>query len=69
MSAAVSENTVITSAARVIGRRHSAWVSRRIAEIMMPAWLMPIQNTKLVMKKPHMMGRLRPVTPTPLFSM
>ena len=28
---------VMTSAARVTGRRHSAWVSRRIAEIMTPA--------------------------------
>ena len=36
---------------------------------MIPAWLMPIQKTKLVMKKPHMMGRFNPVTPTPLFNM
>ena len=51
--AAISEKTVSTSAALVTGRRHSAWVSRRMAEIMIPAWLMPIQKTKLTMKKPQ----------------
>ena len=68
-SAAISENTVITSAARVTGRRHSAWVSRSIAEIIIPAWLMPIQNTKLTRKNPQKTGRFRPVTPSPLFIM
>ena len=48
-SAATSENSVITSAARVTGRRHSACVRRSIAEIIIPAWLIPIQNTKFVM--------------------
>ncbi len=37
--------TVIASAARVIGRRHSACVRRRIAEISVPAWLMPMKKT------------------------
>ena len=37
------------SAIRVIGRRHSAWVTRRIAEISVPAWLTPMKNTKFVM--------------------
>ena len=69
ISAAVSENTVSTSAARVTGLLHSAWVRRSIADIMIPAWLIPIQNTKLVMKKPHITGLFRPVTPTPLLSM
>jgi hypothetical protein len=40
---------VITSAMRVMGRRHSAWVMRRMAEISVPAWLMPMKNTKLIM--------------------
>ncbi len=44
----ISANTVITSAQRVTGRRHRALTRRRIAEISVPAWLMPIQNTKLV---------------------
>ena len=65
----MSENTVITSAARVTGRRHSACVSRSIAEIMIPAWLMPIQNTKLTRKNPQNTGRFKPVTPSPLFIM
>ena len=41
--------TVITSAERVIERRHSACASRRIAEMSVPAWLMPMKKTKLVM--------------------
>ena len=44
----ISANTVITSAQRVTGRRQPALTSRRIAEISVPAWLMPIQKTKLV---------------------
>ena len=66
--AANSENSVRTSAARVTGRRHSAWVSRRIAETMIPAWLMPIQNTKLVIRKPQYTGLLTPSTPGPWLS-
>jgi len=42
-------NTVIASAHRVTGRRHSAEVTRRIAEMSVPAWLIPIQKTKFVM--------------------
>ena len=45
------EKIVSTSAARVTGRRHSAWVRRRIAETMIPAWLTPIQNTKFTIGK------------------
>ena len=44
----IRANTVITSAQRVTGRRHPAFTSRRIAEMSVPAWLMPIQNTKFV---------------------
>ena len=40
-----------------------------MAESMTPAWLMPIQKTKLVMKKPQKTGRLRPVTPMPRLTM
>ena len=49
----ISANAVITSAQRVTGRRQPALTRRRIAEISVPAWLMPIQNTKSVMKKPQ----------------
>jgi len=44
-----SANTVRTSAQRVTGRRHPALARRRMAEISVPAWLIPIQKTKLVM--------------------
>ncbi len=40
---------MIASAMRVIGRRHSAPVTRRIAEMSVPAWLMPMKKTKFVM--------------------
>ena len=43
-----SATTVIISARRVMGRRHSACVSRRIAETSVPAWLMPMKKTKFV---------------------
>src|SRR5262249_40507974 len=49
----ISANAVRTAAQRVTGRRHSACTIRRIAEMSVPAWLMPIQNTKFVMKKPQ----------------
>ena len=39
-----------------------------MADSITPAWLMPIQNTKLVMKKPQATGRFRPVTPRPRFT-
>src|SRR2546427_762837 len=45
----ISANAVITSAQRVTGRRQPAFTSRRIAEISVPAWLMPIQKTNVVM--------------------
>ena len=45
----ISANAVMTSAQRVTGRRQPALTRRRIAEISVPAWLMPIQKTKLVM--------------------
>src|SRR6185312_3153589 len=61
----ISANTVMTSAQRVTGRRHSAFTRRRIAEISVPAWLMPIQKTKFVMSNAQNTGQLRPHTPMP----
>ena len=63
----ISAKAVMTSAQRVTGRRHPAFTSRRIAEISVPAWLMPIQNTKLVMKKPQNIGLRMPVIPNPQY--
>jgi hypothetical protein len=37
----------------VIGLRNSAFRTRRIAEMKVPAWLMPIQNTKVAMNMPQ----------------
>ena len=64
----MSEKTVRISAALVAGLRHSALESLRIADSITPAWLIPIQNTKLVMKNPHITGRFIPVTPRPLLT-
>src|SRR6476660_9418983 len=61
----ISANAVITSAQRVTGRRQPALTSRRIAEISVPAWLIPIQNTKSVMKTAQYTGMFRPATPKP----
>ena len=45
----MSAKTVMTSAHRVTGRRQPAFTSLRIAEMSVPAWLMPIQKTNVVM--------------------
>ena len=45
----IRANTVIASAARVTGLRQPASVSRKMAEISVPACEMPIQKTKLTM--------------------
>ena len=44
----ISAKTVIASAQRVTGRRQPALTSRRMAEMSVPAWLMPIQKTTFV---------------------
>ena len=64
----ISANTVITSAHRVTGRRHPASTSRRIAEISVPAWLMPIQNTKFVRYNAQNVGHRLPLRPMPYHS-
>ena len=61
----ISANTVITSAQRVTGRRQPALTRRRIAEISVPAWLMPIQNTKLVRYNAQNVGHRLPLRPMP----
>src|ERR1700745_3609012 len=60
-----TEKTAMASAQRVTGRRQVALVRRRIAEMSVPAWRMPIQKTKLVMSKPQKTGEFRPHTPIP----
>jgi len=41
-------STVMTSADRVIDLRHSALARRRMAEMSVPAWLIPMKKTKFV---------------------
>src|SRR5204863_4324417 len=63
----ISAKAVITSAQRVTGRRQPALTSRRIAEISVPAWLMPIQKTKFVMSNAQNTGQRSPHTPMPQY--
>jgi len=46
--------------------RHFCLKRNRIAEINVPAWPMPTQNTKLTIGYPHITGLLLPQTPTPV---
>src|ERR671913_294967 len=57
----INANTVMTSAHRVTGRRQPALTRRRIAEINVPAWLMPIQKTKLVRYNAQKVGQRLPL--------
>ena len=63
--AQATANSVIASANRLIDVRHCCFISRRIAEISVPAWPMPIHQTKLMIAKPHITGRLIPQIPDP----
>jgi hypothetical protein len=56
---------VIASAERLIDVRHFCRNRSRMAEISVPAWPMPIQNTKLVMSNAQPTALLRPQTPMP----
>ena len=61
--AQATANSVIASANRLIEVRHSCFSSSRIAEISVPAWPMPIHQTKLTIANPHMTGTLMPQMP------
>ena len=56
MPAQATANSVMASAKRLIELRHDWFSSSRIAEISVPAWPIPIHQTKLVMAKPHITG-------------
>src|SRR5690348_3445772 len=58
-------NRVIASAKRLIEVRHCCWKSRRIAEISVPAWPIPIHQTKLTMPNAQATGMLLPHIPMP----
>jgi hypothetical protein len=58
---------VMASAARLMEVRHFWRRRQRMAEISVPAWPMPIQNTKLTMsQRPVDRAGPRPQTPTPV---
>ena len=66
MPAQATAKSVIASAKRLIDVRH-CWRSRsRMAEISVPAWPMPIHQTKLMMSKPQPTGMLMPQMPMPV---
>lgn len=56
----------MASAARLIEVRQFWRVRNKIAEISVPAWPIPIQNTKLVMSQPQNTVLVMPHTPTPV---
>ena len=62
----ITAKSVIASAARLTAVRHFWRVRNKMAEISVPAWPMPIQNTKLVMSHAHATGVFSPQTPTPV---
>ncbi len=65
MPAQATAKSVIASAKRLIEVRH-CWRRRsRIAEMSVPAWPIPIHQTKLMMSKPQPTGTLLPQIPTP----
>ena len=65
MPAQATANSVIASAKRLIEVRHVCLSSSRIAEISVPAWPMPIHQTKLVMSNAQPTGTLLPQMPMP----
>ena len=66
IAAQATANSVIASANRLIDVRQSCLKSSRIAEISVPAWPMPIHQTKLMMSNAQPTGTLLPQMPMPL---
>ena len=65
MAAVSSAKIVNVSAMRLMGRRHSIFITRSAAEMKVPAWPIPMKNTKFVIYSAHSTGRLSPVMPMP----
>jgi hypothetical protein len=57
---------VMASANRLMELRQVCLKSSRMAEIKVPAWPIPIHQTKLMMAKPQAPGMVTPQIPTPL---
>jgi hypothetical protein len=56
---------VMASASRLMVVRHFWCMSRRMAKMRVPAWPIPIHQTKQVMAKPQATGMSMPQMPTP----
>jgi hypothetical protein len=65
MPAQTTAKMVIASAKRLIELRQPCLNSSRIAEISVPAWPIPIHQTKLMMAKPQATGCVIAQMPTP----
>ena len=65
MPAQATAKTVIASANRLIELRQLCLRIRRMAEISVPAWPMPIHQTKQTMSQPQPTGMLFPQMPMP----
>ncbi len=68
MPACATANSVMASENRLMEVRQSCFSSSRMAEISVPAWPIPIHQTKLTMAKPQATGMTMPQTPTPLYN-
>src|SRR5713101_8328172 len=66
MPAHITAKIVMASAARFTPVRQRCRSRKRIAEIRVPAWPMPIHQTKLTMSHAHITGCMFPQTPTPV---
>src|SRR5215467_3694260 len=66
MPAQATANSVMASAKRLMELRHGCRNKRKMAEMSVPAWPIPIHHTKLTIANPHPMGMLMPHMPTPL---
>src|SRR5947209_10667768 len=66
MPAQATANSVIASENLFTDVRQSCFRRNKIAEISVPAWPIPIHQTKLMMANPQATGMLMPQIPTPL---
>jgi hypothetical protein len=68
VAAQMTAKMVMASAARLMLVRHFCLRRQRIALMSVPAWPIPIQNTKFVMSHAQSTWLFRPQTPTPVMA-
>lgn len=66
ITAQMTAKMVMASANRAMAFRQRLRKRKRMAEISVPAWPIPTQNTKLMMSKAQNTGLLLPQAPMPL---